>query len=151
MAIATDRLDPELVNEPRRWDNRAIRRFMIAFGLVSSVFDYLTFGALLWLHLPAASFRTAWFLESVLSELFILLVIRTRRPFFRSGVGAVLLYTTLAVAAVTVLLPYSPFAVLLGFEPLSLRLLGLVAAIVAGYVATSEVSKRFVFRRAALG
>jgi Mg2+-importing ATPase len=150
MSIATDRLDPELVERPRRWDSRAIGRFMLVFGLVSSLFDYVTLGVLLWLRLPPAAFRTAWFLESVLSELLILLVIRTRRPFFRSAPGTVLLYSTLAVAAATFLLPYSPLAGPLGFMPPSAYVLGIIAVTVVTYVIVSEVTKRAFFRRAAL-
>jgi Mg2+-importing ATPase len=147
MAIATDRLDPEMVERPRRWDNRAIRRFMVAFGLVSSAFDYLTFGALLALRVPTPTFRTAWFLESVLSELLVLLVIRTRRSFFQSRPGSALLWTSVAVAGVTLLLPYLPFAGALGFAPLPATLIGTVAGIVALYVAGSEATKRVMLAR----
>ena len=150
MAIATDRLDPELVVTPRRWDTRSIRRFMIAFGVVSSVFDYLTFGVLLFLAVPMAVFRTAWFIESVLSEILILLVIRTRRPFFRSRIGTALLSASIAVSFLTVALPYSPFANVLGFAPLSLALALMVFGIVALYVVAAEVSKRAMFQKAHL-
>src|SRR5437763_5785035 len=85
MTIATDRVDVEMVDHPRRWDIKAIRKFMITFGLVSSVFDYLTFGALLLIfHATQAEFRTAGILESVCSASLIVLVIRSRKPFFRS-------------------------------------------------------------------
>ena len=85
MTIATDRVDSEMVDYPRRWDIKAIRKFMITFGLVSSVFDYLTFGALLTiLHATQDQFRTGWFLESVISASLIVLVIRSRKPFFKS-------------------------------------------------------------------
>jgi Mg2+-importing ATPase len=146
MAIAGDRLDPELVATPRRWDNHAIRRFMLTFGLVSSVFDYMMFGTLLLIGTSAAAFRTAWFLESVLSELLILLVIRTRRVFFRSTVGSGLLWASVGVALFTVALPYLPFARDFGFEPLSLRLTGTVIGVVVLYVAASEVVKRYFYR-----
>ena len=91
MAIATDRLDPELTQRPRRWSMRYIRAFMLTFGLTSSAFDFLTFGTLLALGVSTVQFRTGWFLESVLSELLILLVIRTRRFFLKSPVGRGLL------------------------------------------------------------
>jgi Mg2+-importing ATPase len=150
MAIATDRLDPELVARPRRWDNRAIRRFMLTFGFVSSAFDYLTFGALFALGVTAPLFRSAWFIESMLSEILILLVIRTRRAFFRSRVGTLLLWLSVGAGAATVLLPYSPLASLLGFAPLPFPLLGIVLAIVALYVVASEFSKRAVLKRVPL-
>lgn len=150
MAIATDRLDPELVVKPRRWDNRSIRRFMITFGIVSSVFDYLTFGGLLFLQVSAATFRTAWFLESVLSEILILLVIRTRRAFFRSRIGSALLWSSVVVACATLALPYTPLASLLGFVRLSPILVGGVSGVVALYVVASEASKRLLFKEAHL-
>ena len=84
MTIAGDDVDPELVEQPRRWDIHFIRRFMIVFGVISSVFDYLTFGALLWLNATTEQFRTGWFIESIVSAALIVLVVRTRRPFFRS-------------------------------------------------------------------
>ena len=85
MTIATDSVDPELVDQPRRWDIHFIRKFMIVFGLLSSVFDYLTFGVLHWLlQATPEQFRTGWFQESVISAALIVLVIRSRRPFYRS-------------------------------------------------------------------
>ena len=90
--MADDSVDPELVERPRRWDMRFIGRFMVEFGLLSSVFDFLTFGVLLCVfHASPEVFRTGWFVESLLTELVIALVVRTRRPFFRSRPGTILL------------------------------------------------------------
>ncbi|MEX0586913.1 MAG: magnesium-translocating P-type ATPase, partial [Pirellulales bacterium] len=95
MTIATDRVDPEAVSQPRRWDIRFIRRFMIVFGLISSVFDFLTFAALLLiLRADEALFRTGWFTESIISACLIVLVVRSRRPFFRSRPSRMLLLAT---------------------------------------------------------
>jgi Mg2+-importing ATPase len=142
MTIATDRVDPELLERPRRWDVRFIRNFMLLFGPVSSLFDFLTFGMLAWLlHAPIAQFRTGWFIESVVSAAFVVLVIRSRRPFFRSRPGKYLLRTTLAVAAVTVALPYTPLGALFGFQPLPLLGLAVIAVIVLFYAATAEIVK----------
>ena len=145
MAIATDRLDEELVRRPRRWDLRYIRDFMLTFGLISSVFDFLTFGVLAALRVPVAQFRTGWFTESVLSELLILLVIRTRRSFLRSRVGRGLLVASLAVGVATLLLPYSPFAASLGLAPPPPLMAAAIAAILTLYVLTSELAKRSFF------
>ncbi|MCE5259700.1 MAG: magnesium-translocating P-type ATPase, partial [Chloroflexi bacterium] len=102
LGIAADSVDPEMVQTPQRWNIRFIRRFMVTFGLVSSVFDYLTFGALLlMLHAAEAEFQTGWFVESTLTELLILLVIRTRRPFWKSKPARVVLVAVVAVALVT--------------------------------------------------
>jgi Mg2+-importing ATPase len=142
MTIATDSVDPELIAEPRRWDIAFIRKFMLTFGLVSSVFDYLTFGALLWiLDASPEQFRTGWFIESVISASAIVLVIRTRRPFFSSTPGRALTLATLAVAAITLLLPILPIAAPLGLTPMPLSFLFLLAAILAGYILTAELAK----------
>ncbi len=148
MTIPTDRVDRELLERPRRWDIGFIRRFMLTFGLISSVFDYLTFGALLWLlHADAAEFRTGWFVESVISAAVIVLVIRTRRPFIVSRPSRPLALVTVATAAVTLALPYSPLAPLLGFVPLPPEFLALLAAILALYVAAAELAKRLFYTR----
>ena len=146
MTIATDSVDPELIDRPRRWDIAFIRKFMLTFGLVSSVFDYLTFGALLWiLDASPEQFRTGWFIESVISASAIVLVIRTRRPFFSSTPGRALTLATLAVAAITLLLPVLPIAAPLGLTPMPLSFLFLLAAILAGYVLTAELAKKYFY------
>jgi Mg2+-importing ATPase len=148
MTIATDSVDDEQVNHPRRWDIRFIRNFMLVFGLVSSVFDYLTFGLLLyWLKATEQEFQTGWFIESLMTELFIVLVIRTQRPFLRSRPGTLLLTATLVVAAATVFLPYTPFGALFGFVPLPPLFLASLLAITVGYLVASELVKRWFFRR----
>jgi Mg2+-importing ATPase len=150
MTIATDRVDAELIDRPRRWDIGFIRRFMLTFGLVSSLFDYLTFGALLWL-LGAApeQFRTGWFIESVISASVIVLVIRTRRPFFESRPGRHLALATAAVAAVTILLPSLPIATSLGLTPMPRSFLLVLTFILLAYVAAAEIVKRWFYARAA--
>ena len=148
MAIAGDRVDREWVERPRRWDVHFIRNFMITFGLVSSVFDYLTFGTLLLVvRATTGQFRTGWFLESVLTELLILLVIRTQKPFFKSRPGRLMLIGVLLVAGVTFVLPYSPLSGILGFTPLPVSLLLILASITVLYVATSEIAKQIFYRR----
>lgn len=148
IAVSTDRLDRELVERPRRWDNRMIRNFMITFGLVSSVFDLLTFGLLLLvLRSDVEQFRTGWFLESVLSEILVLLVIRTRRPFFRSPIGRSLFWASIGVAGATLILPYVPLGRSFGLVPVSGPVLLILAAITGAYVAASEVAKRAFFSR----
>jgi P-type Mg2+ transporter len=143
MTIATDRVDPELIDQPRRWDIAFIRKFMLTFGFVSSVFDYLTFAALLWiLEASPEQFRTGWFIESVISASAIVLVIRTRRPCVTSRPGLVLGLATLAVGLVTLLLPVLPIAAPLGLTPMPPAFLMMLAAILSGYVLTAEMVKR---------
>jgi Mg2+-importing ATPase len=145
--IASDGVDAEMLARPRRWDIGFIRSFMVTFGVLSSVFDYLTFGVLLYvLRAGPEQFRTGWFVESLVSASLIVLVVRSRRPFFRSRPGKRLLWATLGVVAISLLLPFLPFASLLGFTPLPPLFLGLVAVIVALYVVSGEIAKRFFYR-----
>jgi Mg2+-importing ATPase len=149
MSIATDSVDSEMVQRPRRWNIRFIRNFMMTFGLVSSVFDYLTFGALLLLaHVPVAQFRTGWFVESVVSASLIVLVVRTRRSFFRSQPGRHLVMATALVVVATILLPYTPLSGILGFSPLPLGVMLMLAGVVAVYVVAAEFAKRVFYSRA---
>jgi len=148
MTIATDRVDDEMVDHPRRWDIRAIRKFMITFGLVSSVFDYLTFGLLLLvLHANEGQFRTGWFLESVISASIIVLVIRSRKPFFRSRPGKYLLIATLSIAVITLILPFTPIGTVFGFTPLSFTTYLLLLLIVIAYIVAAEVVKRIFYKK----
>jgi Mg2+-importing ATPase len=120
---------------------------MLVFGPLSSVFDFLTFGALFLLfRADQAQFHTGWFVESVLSASLVVFAVRTRLPFFRSRPGRAMLAVTGVVGLVTLLLPYSPLAGLLGFATLPPLYLLTIAAIVAAYVASAEVVKRWFYR-----
>jgi P-type Mg2+ transporter len=148
MTIATDEVDDEMVNYPRRWDIKAIRKFMITFGLVSSLFDYLTFGLLLLvLHASEIQFRTGWFVESVVSASLIVLVIRSRKPFFKSKPGKYLLIATLSIVGVTLLLPFTPIAGIFGFSPLPLLTYLFILIIIVLYILAAEVTKTFFYRK----
>ena len=150
VGLADDSVDPELVARPGRWNIGFIGRFMVEFGFLSSAFDFLTFGALLVVfHAAPDLFRTAWFVESLLTELVIALVVRTRRPFFRSRPSSLLLVSTLALIALTLAIPYLPFAGLLSFVPLPRSLLAALCAITVLYVAATELAKQWFFRAAA--
>ena len=146
MGIPGDNVDEEMLAQPHRWDMKYIRRFMIIFGLVSSIFDYATFGLLLFVaHAAEGQFQTGWFVESLLSELVIALVVRTRRPFFRSKPGKVLWVITLIVGLVTLTIPYLPFGNVLGFTPLPAWLMASLVGITGLYIAAAEVTKRIFF------
>ena len=148
MAIATDHVDASALERPRHWDVRFIRNFMLYFGLLSSVFDFLTFGLLYWmLQAAPAHFRSGWFVESVVSAALVVLIIRTRRPFWHSRPSLTLTAATAAVIATTVALPYTPLGPLFGFAPLPAQLLGLMALLVLLYVACAEGLKHLFYRR----
>ncbi|MEH1969253.1 magnesium-translocating P-type ATPase [Nostoc sp.] len=145
LTIATDRVDKELVNKPRRMDIKFIRNFMIVFGLLSSVFDYLTFGALLLLNAQPEQFRTGWFLESVISASLVVLVVRTRQSILNSKPGKYLLMATLATIGLTIIIPWTPLATLLGFQPLPLSFMLVLGAIVVFYIIAAENVKRVFY------
>jgi Mg2+-importing ATPase len=141
--LSADRVDAELVETPRRWDIAFIRRFMIAFGLVSAIFDGLTFVVLTAvLDASAEEFRTAWFVESLLTELLVLLVLRTRRPAWASPPHAALLASTLAIVLCTLAIPFLPFREALGFVHMPLDLWLAITSITLGYVASVELLKK---------
>jgi len=148
MAIASDSVDPEFVQTPHRWDLGFIRRFMIVFGLLSSVFDYLTFGTLLLvLHADATRLRTGWFIESVISAALIVLVVRSRRLFFRSAPGRYLMLATVGSIIVTLLLPWIPLGRLFGFAPLAFSYVAFECLIILLYVGAAEFVKRLFYRK----
>jgi len=148
MTIATDNVDEEMINYPRRWDIKAIRKFMITFGLVSSVFDYLTFGLLLLvLRANEGEFRTGWFLESVISASIIVLVIRSRKPFFKSKPGKYLLVATLSIALITLILPFTPLGKVFGFVPLNFTTYLLLMLIVVIYIIAAEITKTVFYKK----
>jgi len=149
VGLADDGIDAEMVARPERWDIRFIGRFMVVFGLISSLFDVITFVTLrLAFHAAPELFRTTWFVESLLTELVVALVVRTRRPFFRSRPGRLLLTTTTGVGAVALALPFVPGVSALGFVPLPAPILASVILIAAAYVAATELGKSWFFRRA---
>ncbi|HEY9842510.1 MAG TPA: cation transporting ATPase C-terminal domain-containing protein, partial [Candidatus Obscuribacterales bacterium] len=125
-----------------------IRRFMLVFGILSSVFDYTTFGVLLYLlGASMTEFRTGWFVESVISAALIVMVIRTEKPFLRSRPGKYLSLATTGVILATLALPWTPLAPLLGFAPLPPLFLLVLGLILGAYVLMAEAAKALFYRR----
>jgi Mg2+-importing ATPase len=150
MALATDTVDPEQIQRPRRWDMGFVTRFMLSFGLTSSLFDFLTFGVMWTLYgADEEIFHTGWFIESTLTGLMIMLVIRTQRPFFFSRPGIILSFACIMVALVTLLLPYSMFAKSLEFVTPPTMLLPITVGITLLYGLGMEVVKRLFYRHLA--
>jgi len=148
LAIASDNVDPDQLLRPRHWDIHFVRRFMISFGLVSSLFDFATFAFLLLVvHAAVAEFQTAWFVESLLTQLSILLIVRTQKAFWVSRPGRLLACLALGVGIVAVMIPYAPVAAWFGFVALPLPVLSGLLAITACYVVVSEMTKRWLFDR----
>ena len=148
MAIATDRVDNISVSKPQRWNIKLIQRFMIVFGLLSSVYDYLTFGVLLFLMKEDEKvFQTGWFTESVISATLIVLVVRTRLPFFKSLPGKYLAIATSLVVIFVLSIPLMPFAGLLGFVSLPLSFYGWMLLIIGAYIISAEMAKRWFYKK----
>jgi len=152
MAIATDNIDLEDSLRPRQWDIGFIKKFMIFFGLLSSVFDYLTFGVLIhFLKVGEHEFQTGWFLESVVSATLIVLVVRTRNTFYKSRPGKYLLAATGGIVGFVLLLPIMPFAYAFGFVAVPPIFYLVMLVIVLLYLLSAEVFKKFFFKWFAKG
>jgi Mg2+-importing ATPase len=148
MTIATDSVDDSMINHPRKMNIGFIRKFMIVFGIISSVFDYITFAVLLYfLHASVNEFRTGWLLESVVSASFIVLIVRTSKPFYKSRPGKYLLIATFTIICLTILLPYTPFAEILGLTPLPVTFYLWLLLIVLLYAIASETAKRIFYKK----
>ena len=147
--IPTDNVDEEMLRRPATWDTHMIRRFMTFFGPISSVFDFATFGVMLWVfHAGEARFQTGWFVESLATQTMVIFVIRTRRvPFFKSRPSTTQLVATLSCAGIGVVLPYiPPLARLFHFEAMPASFLLIVVAFVAAYLTLAEIGKARFFR-----
>jgi Mg2+-importing ATPase len=148
MAIASDRVDASVTERPRHWNVVFIRNFMLYFGLLSSLFDFLTFGVLYFmLQASPALFRSGWFVESVVSASLVVLIIRTRGSCWRSRPSAALTLSTVLVVGATVWLPSTPLGELFGFAPLPGHFLALMALVVLAYLVCAEGLKRLFYRQ----
>lgn len=146
MAISTDAVDATSLEKPHPWDVRFIRNFMIVFGVVSSFFDFLTFAALIFIFKATPEqFRTAWFIESVMTEVLIIIVLRTSKPFYRSLPSKLLLLSMILVLLITITIPYTPLNGPLGLKPLSATWLIILGLITCSYGVASEIAKRLLF------
>jgi Mg2+-importing ATPase len=148
LAIPTDNVDPEQLARPSRWDVHFIRRFMLFFGPISSIFDFVTFGVMLWVfHAGETLFQTGWFVESLATQTLVIFAIRTRRiPFFRSHPSVPLLLAALGVVTVGTVLPATPIAAAIGFQPLPGLFYLALAVMVVSYLALIDMAKRWFYR-----
>jgi P-type Mg2+ transporter len=148
MAVPLDEVDPEELRYPRQLDTRLIERFMAVIGPVSSIFDFATFALLLKVFgADAVLFHTGWFLESLITQVLVIFVIRTRRSPLESRPHPLLAATSLLVVVVGLLLPYSPLSEALGFVAPPPAFLLMLAGLVVTYLALVEGVKRWFYRR----
>lgn len=146
MTIPSDNVDEEWIKNPRGWNLGFIKKFMIIFGVLSSVFDYITFGVLLFLFKASeVEFQSGWFVESVVSATLIVLVIRTQKSFFKSKPSKYLAIASIAVALFVMVLPSLPFASILGFRPLPLIFYPVLLGIVVLYILSAEMTKKWFY------
>lgn len=147
LAIPTDRVDPEQLHAPAHWNIAFISRFMLTFGPISSLFDFVTFGLMLGvLQAGPAEFRTGWFIESLATQTLIIFAIRTRRiPLYRSRPGGVLVVATLAVISVGVGLTLSPLGRPLGFAPLPWTFFSALFVMTVAYLVLVELTKKVFY------
>lgn len=150
MAIARDEVHDDVLRRPGQWRNAEIGRFMLLFGAISTAFDLATFGVLYLLtSQDERHFQAGWFVESLLTELFVLLVLRTPRPVTQDRPGRLLTGLVLAVAAVAFALPFTRVGAMFGLVPLPPAVVVAIVLLTAGYLAATEAAKRAFFARAA--
>jgi len=142
MTISTDNVDKEYIEKPKKMDVKLINDFMLFFGPFSSIFDFLTFGAMIFVfHASEPLFQTAWFMESLCTQTMIIFIIRTRKPFWQSRPGLLLAVSSLLVVAAAVALPYTPIGTYFGFTPPPISFLLVLAGFVVVYLGLVEFFK----------
>lgn len=148
VSIPTDTVDDDYLKRPRRWDIKFIRHFMLVFGPVSSVFDLLTFGLLVYVFKANEGlFQTGWFIESLATQVLVIHIIRSRHSFRQSHASKWLMLTTTGCALIGLVIPYTPLGEFFGFVPLPLFYLAAIAGLVALYLVIVEYVKRWFFVR----
>jgi Mg2+-importing ATPase len=149
VALPTDNVDQDLLDTPQPWDIKFIKEFIIFLGPVSSIFDFLTFWMMIAIfHAPQSLFHTGWFVESLLTQTFVIYIIRTKKiPFLESRPSKALLFTTIGIVLLGILLPYLPVGKYLGFVPLPAVFFLLLAGIAVGYLILTQLVKVWFVRR----
>lgn len=148
MAISGDNVDEEQLQKPGKWNLKKIRASMVVFWLHSSLFDMITFFTLYkLLQAPIHMFQTGWFLESTITELCILFIIRTQKSFFKSHPRKNLIYLSIVAIVMTLGIIYIPFSDKLDMYPLPLSIIGSIVVIVIFYTITADILKKYFFRR----
>lgn len=148
IAIPLDSVDEAMITRPRHWDMNFVRDFMLALGPVSSLFDFLTFGLLLWaLQANEALFQTVWFVESLMTQVLVIFVIRTQARPWLSRPHPALAASSLGTVALAVALPFTPLGAWFGFVPIPAEVLLALAALTAVYLVLAEQVKQWFLAR----
>jgi Mg2+-importing ATPase len=148
VAIPTDGVDPELLRRPKRWRTAFIRQFMVIIGPISSIYDFLTFGVLLYVfHASQTLFHTGWFVESLATQTLVVFVIRTAGSPFSSRPSRRLALTVLIIVVLGFLLPYTPLGPVVGLTPMPIALVGVIVGFAVTYLALVQLVKLWFYRR----
>lgn len=148
IGIPADNIDSEYVIKPKPWNIDVIKKFMLVFGPVSSVFDLITFGALIMLHASQSTFHTTWFLESLTTQTLVIYIIRTPKiPFIQSKPGRILTLTSLLIVFTGYIITYSPLGKHFGFVKLPLSYIGIILLIVIIYLFTVQMVKKLFIKK----
>ncbi|HRI22042.1 MAG TPA: HAD-IC family P-type ATPase, partial [Panacibacter sp.] len=151
VSVASDNVDKDQLKTPHKWNIEQLKKFMIVFGLHSSIFDFLTFFSLYKIfHADEAVFHTGWFVESICTELLILFVMRTRKSIIKSLPGKLLLMLSVFALFITLVLPFTPIAAMLGLVVPPYQLLIVVSGILILYVVTADILKIVFFKKTAI-
>ena len=143
LQIASDSVDEEWLKRPVKWDMKFIKKFMILFGIISSVFDYMTFAVLLFIFKAnEETFHTGWMLESIISAMVVMIIVRTARPVFASRPNSKLLIAIVGVAVALLAIIYSPINIYLGLISLPIKLLLALLGVSLIYALTAEILKK---------
>jgi len=147
--IPTDNVDSEYIEKPKRWDISFIRKFMMFLGPISSIFDFLTFFIMLFVfNATEPLFQTAWFIESLSTQTFILFVIRTRKtPFYKSRPSRLLLFSSLSIVGVALIIPLTPLGALFRFVEPPFTFFIILAGLIGAYMMLVEIVKKWFYKR----
>ena len=148
IGIPTDNIDSEYISEPKPWNINLIKKFMLVFGPVSSVFDLITFGTLILLHASQSTFHTTWFLESLTTQTLVIYIIRTGKiPFIQSRPSRILVLTSIMILGIGYAVTYSPLGKHFGFVQLPLSYIGIILLIVIAYLFTVQLVKKLFIKK----
>ncbi len=153
IALPSDKVDPDLLLRPKRWRIDFIRQFMVIIGPISSIYDFLTFGILLYMFgafTNAPLFHTGWFVESLATQTLVVFVIRTAGNPLKSRASVALLLSVLAVVIAGFVLPYTPLGALMKFTPLPPLLIGMIILLAVTYLVLVQLVKTWFYRKHAL-
>ena len=152
LSIPLDNIDKEYLKKPKHWDIKFIRNFMLTFGPISSLFDFITFYILFAVfNLHDSAFQTGWFIESLATQVFVIYIIRTKLiPFFQSSPSKFLFFSTLAAVFFGIILTYSFIGHIFGFKPLPFAIILIIFSLVAIYLVLIEFVKHIFYKRYAM-